>query len=48
MRIEDASSFKAVLQVNPNALTAAQGLDDERYNQEEGSRHGAPLLLGHL
>ncbi len=30
VRIEQASHFKAVPQVNPNALTAAQDLDDER------------------
>ena len=29
-RIEEATYFKAVLQINPNALTAAQDLDDER------------------
>lgn len=29
-RIEEVSDFKAVLQVNPDALTAAQQLDDER------------------
>lgn len=34
-RIEEASYFKAVLQVNPDALTAAQDLDDER-EQSEG------------
>jgi hypothetical protein len=29
-RIEEASEFNAVLQVNPDAITAAQHLDDER------------------
>lgn len=29
-RIEEASYFKAILQINPDALAAAQGLDDER------------------
>ena len=35
-RIEEASYFKAVLQVNPDALTAAQDLDDER--KQSGGR----------
>lgn len=35
-RIEEASYFKAVLQTNPDALTAAQELDDERI--QSGSR----------
>jgi Asp-tRNA(Asn)/Glu-tRNA(Gln) amidotransferase A subunit family amidase len=29
-RIDEASEFKAVLQVNPEALIAAQHLDEER------------------
>ena len=29
-RIEEASEFNAILQVNPDALTAAKHLDDER------------------
>jgi amidase len=29
-RIEETSNFKAVLQVNPDALTTAKNLDDER------------------
>ena len=39
-RIEEASYFKAVLQVNPDALTAAQALDDERI--QSGSRGYQP------
>ena len=35
-RIEEASYFKAVLQVNPDVLTVAQDLDDERIRS--GSR----------
>lgn len=35
-RIEEASEFNAVLQVNPDALNAARSLDDER--TRSGSR----------
>jgi amidase len=31
-RIDEASDFNAVLQINPDALSAAQKLDDERKN----------------
>ncbi|KAK1834017.1 amidase signature domain-containing protein [Podospora conica] len=45
-RIDEASDFKAVLQVNPDALTIAQELDQERL--ESGARshlHGTPILV---
>ncbi|KAI0867324.1 amidase signature enzyme [Hypoxylon argillaceum] len=45
-RIEEASEFKAVLQLNPDALSLALALDQER--REKGSRgplHGIPILV---
>ncbi|OTA54812.1 amidase [Hypoxylon sp. EC38] len=45
-RIEEASEFKAVLQVNPDALLIAQKLDDERVSQgSRGPLHGIPILV---
>lgn len=44
-RIEEASEFKAVLQLNPDALSLALALDQER--REKGSRGcGCPSILG--
>ncbi|KAI1418797.1 amidase signature domain-containing protein [Xylaria sp. FL1777] len=45
-RIEEASEFNAVLQLNPDALSVALALDQER--REKGSRgplHGIPILV---
>lgn len=45
-RIDEASDFKAVLQVNPEALSVARELDQER--SQSGPRsplHGIPILV---
>ncbi|KAK0643983.1 amidase signature domain-containing protein [Cercophora newfieldiana] len=45
-RIEEASCFKAVLQLNPNALYIAQQLDEERaVSGPRSPLHGIPLLV---
>ncbi|KAK3332679.1 glutamyl-tRNA amidotransferase subunit A [Cercophora scortea] len=45
-RINEASEFKAVLQINPDALTVAQQLDEERVRfRGRGPLHGIPILV---
>ncbi|KAI1281196.1 amidase signature enzyme [Xylaria sp. FL0933] len=45
-RIEEASEFKAVLQLNPDALSVALVLDQERsQNGSRGPLHGIPILV---
>ncbi|KAF2259246.1 amidase signature enzyme [Lojkania enalia] len=45
-RIEESSEFNAVLQVNPDALSVAQQLDEERVRSgSRGRLHGIPLLI---
>ncbi|OTA87936.1 hypothetical protein M434DRAFT_399238 [Hypoxylon sp. CO27-5] len=45
-RIKEASEFRAVLQVNPDALIIAQKLDDERVSHgPRGPLHGIPILV---
>ncbi|KAK0110115.1 hypothetical protein ONS95_002770 [Cadophora gregata] len=45
-RIEEASHFKAVLEVNPDALSAAKTLDEERSRSGSmGALHGIPILV---
>ncbi|KUJ20268.1 amidase signature enzyme [Mollisia scopiformis] len=45
-RIEEASNFNAVLQVNPDVLIAAKSLDDKRLRSgSRGPLHGIPILL---
>ncbi|PVH86782.1 amidase signature enzyme [Cadophora sp. DSE1049] len=47
-RIEEASEFNAVLQVNPEALNAAQRSDEERLLRTIGTKsplHGIPILV---
>ncbi|KAK0617015.1 amidase signature domain-containing protein [Immersiella caudata] len=45
-RIDEASGFNAVLQINPDALSAAQKLDDERKNDaSRGPLHVIPILV---
>ncbi|KAK7409129.1 hypothetical protein QQX98_008679 [Neonectria punicea] len=45
-RIEEASEFKAVLQVNPEAVAAARELDEERVRSaSRGPLHGIPMLI---
>ncbi|KAI1737184.1 putative amidase [Xylaria scruposa] len=45
-RIEEAAEFKAVLQVNPEAVITAQHLDEERARSgRRGPLHGIPILV---
>jgi amidase len=45
-RIQEASEFQAVLQTNPDALAAAQQLDEERMRSgSRGPLHGIPILV---
>ncbi|KAF2762059.1 glutamyl-tRNA amidotransferase subunit A [Pseudovirgaria hyperparasitica] len=45
-RIEEASEFKAVLQINPDVLDVAESLDQERTRSgSRGPLHGIPLLI---
>ncbi|KAK4445842.1 amidase signature enzyme [Podospora aff. communis PSN243] len=45
-RIDEASDFNAVLQINPDALSAAQKLDEERKTgTSRGPLHGIPILV---
>ncbi|KAH6649416.1 glutamyl-tRNA amidotransferase subunit A [Chaetomium tenue] len=45
-RIDEASAFKAVLQINPDALSVAQRLDEERTRSgSRGPLHGIPILV---
>ncbi|KAI1408046.1 putative amidase [Hypoxylon sp. FL1857] len=45
-RIQEASEFKAVLQINPEALDIAQKLDEERIRLgPRGPLHGIPILV---
>ena len=42
----DVDTFNAVLELNPDALTIAQALDDERASSgARGDMHGIPVLL---
>jgi len=45
-RIDEASSFKSVLQVNPDALSMAQGLEDELH--QTGPRRSVARLNSYL
>ncbi|KAK0117394.1 hypothetical protein ONS96_013224 [Cadophora gregata f. sp. sojae] len=45
-RIEEASEFNAILQVNPEAVSVAQHLDEERSRSGPKSPlHGIPILV---
>ncbi|KAK3682879.1 glutamyl-tRNA amidotransferase subunit A [Podospora appendiculata] len=49
-RIDEASEFRAVLQINPDALIVAQQQDDERVRlgnngRGRGPLHGVPILV---
>ncbi|RWA10549.1 hypothetical protein EKO27_g4556 [Xylaria grammica] len=45
-RIEEASEFRAVLQINPEAADIAQSLDEERARSgSRGPLHGIPVLV---
>ncbi|TVY82555.1 putative amidase [Lachnellula suecica] len=46
-RIEEASEFRAVLQINPDALIVAKSLDDARVRSGSRGRplHGIPILV---